>query len=142
MTLEQVPECTKVKILSIRDSIIRNRILGLGIVPGCIVEVIRTSPLGDPRMYKVFNKMVSLRNSEAKIIEVSLIDESIPLIFASDGEYEVVELCGGRMFRRKMELLGVYVGKEISVINGNIKLNDEVINMGDGMKKKIILRRL
>ncbi|ANQ52962.1 MULTISPECIES: FeoA family protein [Thermosipho] len=141
MTLDQVPECTKVKILSIMDSNIRNRILGLGIVPGSVVEVVRTSPMGDPRMYRVFNKTISLRNSEANLVEVELLNDSIPLIFASDGEYIVEKLCGGRMFRVKVEKLGVSVGVKLKISNGELYIHEKKVVIGSGMKRKIILRR-
>lgn len=32
--------------------VIRRRLMDLGIVPGTMVEVLRASPLGDPRAYK------------------------------------------------------------------------------------------
>lgn len=142
MTLNQIPECTKVKVVSIKNSEIQNRLLGLGLVSGAIVEVVRTSPMGDPRMYRIFNKLISMRNSEARTIEVELLDDYIPLIFAKDGIYKVSELCGGRRFFNKMSLLNINIGTVIEIKNGNIIVNGSIINLGGGVRKKIILRRL
>jgi ferrous iron transport protein A len=142
LTLDKIPECVKVKILSIKDSKIRNRLLGLGLIPESIVEVVRTSPMGDPRMYRVFNKLISMRNSEASTIEVVLLDDSIPLSLANDGEYEVVKVCGGKRFIYKISRLGILPGKIIQIKNSEIFVDNSKIHLGEGMKNKIILRRI
>lgn len=49
---------------------IRQRLLDLGFVPESIVDVVRCAPLGDPIECKVANYCVTLRKSEASLIEV------------------------------------------------------------------------
>jgi ferrous iron transport protein A len=49
---------------------IRQRLLDLGFVPEARVDVIRRAPLGDPIQCKVANYCVTLRGSEASLIEV------------------------------------------------------------------------
>ena len=49
---------------------VRQRLLDLGFVPQAKVDVIRRAPLGDPIECKVANYKVTLRNSEAALIEV------------------------------------------------------------------------
>jgi ferrous iron transport protein A len=49
---------------------IRQRLLDLGFVPQAEVAVIRRAPLGDPIECSVANNKVTLRNSEAALIEV------------------------------------------------------------------------
>lgn len=49
---------------------IRQRLLDLGFVPESRIDVIRRAPLGDPIQCKVANYNVTLRKSEAALIEV------------------------------------------------------------------------
>lgn len=49
---------------------IRQRLLDLGFVPESEIDVIRRAPLGDPIQCKVSNYCVTLRASEAQLIEV------------------------------------------------------------------------
>ncbi len=47
------------------------RLLDLGFINGTLVEVIQSSPSGNPRAYKVRNTIYAIRQSEAQCIEVS-----------------------------------------------------------------------
>jgi ferrous iron transport protein B len=49
----------------------RRRIMEMGFVAGKTVEVIKNAPLQDPVEYRIMNYNVTLRRSEAKLIEVS-----------------------------------------------------------------------
>ena len=49
---------------------IRQRLLDLGFIPQASIDVIRRAPLGDPIECRVANCKVTLRNSEAALIEV------------------------------------------------------------------------
>lgn len=49
----------------------RRRLMDLGIVPGTRVEVLRSSPLGDPRAYKIRGAVLALRKEEASKIMVA-----------------------------------------------------------------------
>jgi ferrous iron transport protein A len=46
--------------------------MDMGLTPGIGIEVVRTSPLGDPIEYKVRGYSLSLRKSEAEMIEVEV----------------------------------------------------------------------
>ncbi|MCX7865520.1 MAG: FeoA domain-containing protein [Limisphaera sp.] len=48
----------------------RRRLLDLGFVPGTVVSVEMTSPLGDPRAYRVRGTVVALRQDQARWIRV------------------------------------------------------------------------
>ena len=52
------------------EGAVRQRLLDLGFVPKCEVDIIRRAPLGDPIQCKVANYNVTLRKSEASLIEV------------------------------------------------------------------------
>ena len=49
---------------------IRQRLLDLGFVPDTEISMIRCAPLGDPLQCKVSGYNVTLRKSEASLIEV------------------------------------------------------------------------
>jgi len=49
----------------------RQRLMEMGFIAGKKVEVIKKAPLRDPVEYKVMGYHVSLRNSEAKLIEIA-----------------------------------------------------------------------
>jgi ferrous iron transport protein A len=48
-----------------------HKLLDMGFVNGAHIEVIREAPLYDPMELKIHNYYISLRKSEAKLIEVA-----------------------------------------------------------------------
>ncbi|QTA37654.1 ferrous iron transport protein A [Thermosipho ferrireducens] len=142
MTLDRVLPGLRVRIVKIRESDVSNRILGIGIIPDVEIEVVRSSPMGDPRLYRVFNKLVTLRNSEAKLIEVEFLSNFVPLAYVSDGKFEVVKLLGGKMFQLKVKRFGITPGTILDITNGEVFINSTKIDLGFGIKEKIIVRRL
>ena len=50
---------------------VRQRLLDLGFVPGAKIDMVRCAPLGDPIQCRVANYNVTLRKSEAALIEVT-----------------------------------------------------------------------
>jgi ferrous iron transport protein B len=65
----------------------RHRLSEMGFVPGKKVSVIKKAPLRDPVEYKIMNYHVSLRNSEAQLIEV--VKDGQPGVYhASNGTLE------------------------------------------------------
>jgi ferrous iron transport protein A len=52
------------------EGAIRQRLLDLGFVPGTEIDMIRSAPLGDPVQCKVSGYNVTLRRSEANLIEL------------------------------------------------------------------------
>ncbi len=51
---------------------IRRRILDMGVTNGTGIEMVKSSPLGDPVEYKVRGYRLSLRKAEARVIEVEI----------------------------------------------------------------------
>ena len=51
---------------------VKRRIVDMGIIPGTRIKVQKLAPLGDPMEIKVKNFNLSLRKSEAAIIEVQV----------------------------------------------------------------------
>ncbi|MDE6452306.1 MAG: ferrous iron transport protein B, partial [Odoribacter sp.] len=71
LKLSEIPtgeECVIVKVHG--HGSFRNRIVEMGFIRGEKVEVIRNAPLHDPIEYHLMNGHISLRRSEAQLIEV------------------------------------------------------------------------
>ncbi len=66
----------------------RNRITEMGFVKGRLVEVVKSAPLKDPVEYKIMGYAISLRRSEASLIEV--ITEAEAATFHSLHSYQGV----------------------------------------------------
>ncbi|MDR2863925.1 MAG: ferrous iron transport protein A [Puniceicoccales bacterium] len=54
------------------------RLLALGLMPGMLVRLVRTAPLGDPIEVEFQNQNVSLRKAEAESVEVELLPATPP----------------------------------------------------------------
>ena len=50
----------------------RSRLYALGVIPGSALEILRFAPLGDPMQVKLGGSFISIRKSEADIIEVEI----------------------------------------------------------------------
>jgi len=56
------PDCTGAE---------RRRLMDLGLVPGTVIEVEMTSPLGDPTAYRVRGAQIALRREQARLVQVT-----------------------------------------------------------------------
>jgi ferrous iron transport protein A len=54
---------------------VRRRLVDMGLTSGVVIEVVKLSPLGDPVEYRLRGYHLSLRTSEARTIEVELLDD-------------------------------------------------------------------
>lgn len=54
------------------EGLLRRRLMDMGFTAGTVVTMVKASPLGDPVEYQVRGYYVSLRQSEARLIEVSV----------------------------------------------------------------------
>ena len=63
-----------VKIVKIHtEGKLMHKLLDMGFVPSSVIEVVRVAPLNDPMELKIHNYHISLRKSEAHLIEVEVI---------------------------------------------------------------------
>ena len=71
MTLNDVPNGRRVRIMrhSAKDAI-RQRLLDLGLMPGALIHIVRSAPLGDPIELHLDASRISIRLREAAGIEV------------------------------------------------------------------------
>lgn len=148
MKLSEVPGGTVVEVIKLNlPPSVESRILSLGFVPGTRVEVVKEAPLGDPRIYRIIEKTVTLRKDEADGIEVVPIENIIPLSFAKPGEvYRIVRFYGGGMFLMKMKNLGINIGSKVRIVSNSqgisLEINGKVVRIGHGMAKRIFVRRM
>ena len=70
-TLGRGDHCLVAEITS-KHAELKSRLYALGIIPGSKIEILRFAPLGDPMQIKVGNSLISIRKSEAEVIEVEL----------------------------------------------------------------------
>jgi len=54
------------------DSMIKRRIVDMGVIAGTVIEVQKFAPLGDPMEIKVKGFNLSLRKKEAEMIELKI----------------------------------------------------------------------
>lgn len=71
MCLSEVKKGQKCRIKSInaREKLL-NKLLDMGFIQGAVVDVVREAPLYDPMELRIHNYLISLRKSEAALIEV------------------------------------------------------------------------
>jgi ferrous iron transport protein A len=69
-TLAQVPLHKKTRILGIMESELKPKLLEMGLYPGKELEVLFRAPFGDPIAIDVCGYTLSMRLSEANLIEV------------------------------------------------------------------------
>lgn len=77
MTLDMLQSGERGKIIKVRGrGPFRKRILEMGFVSGQQVDVVKNAPFKDPVEYKIMGYNVSLRRSEAHLIDVIAMDEA------------------------------------------------------------------
>lgn len=72
-TLYQLRVGEKARILAIStDAVTKERLESLGMIQGVEVGMVRSTPLGNPRIYRTLNTMIALRNDVAKLVQVEV----------------------------------------------------------------------
>lgn len=71
ITLKDLVPGQKARIKKVNGTgAIRRRLVEMGIIPGCEVEMERYAPLGDPIEIKLKGAHLSLRKTEAEMVEI------------------------------------------------------------------------
>ena len=75
MKLNQLKKGEHAKVLGFdKDKrLYRQKLLAMGLTPGCLLSITRVAPLGDPIQISVRGFNLSLRKTEAKAIEIEKI---------------------------------------------------------------------
>lgn len=71
-TLDQLTPGQSARVRKIRgEGAVRRRLMDMGVTNGTEITVIKVSPMGDPVEYSLRGYRLSLRRSEAQMIEVT-----------------------------------------------------------------------
>jgi len=81
LTLANMPENTQGQVISASEdnTEIQSRLYALGIYPGVVIDVLRFAPTGDPIQVRIGRTLLSVRKSEAQLIQVNKTSPSIEL---------------------------------------------------------------
>ncbi|MDY6895362.1 MAG: FeoA domain-containing protein [Thermotogota bacterium] len=124
----------KIERLNIDEESTKNRLIAMGITPGKFIELAHISPFGDPLVFKIGEKKVVLRKSEASKIFVDVPYKIFSLLESENGKYEIIDIKGGRNFVEEMKSMGLYKGVNINLVN---KLGNRIIVEVDGSKYEL-----
>ncbi len=104
MTLYDLQQGEKGIIVKLKGTgAFRRRLMEMGFVAGQLVSVVKKAPLKDPVEYNVMGYNVSIRNEEAKHIEISLPDahEDIPKESLFNGSTTIEQSQAEALFKKK-----------------------------------------
>jgi ferrous iron transport protein A len=74
MSLATMPSAARCRVTGIRvDGRLSHRLMEMGLIVGAEVQVVRRAPLGDPLHIRLGDFDLSLRASEADLIDVTAI---------------------------------------------------------------------
>jgi len=76
MTLNETTTGMVVRIDSIGESNLKQRLMTMGLIPGTRVEILNSAPLGDPIALRLRSYNLAMRKADAAQIEVSQIKEA------------------------------------------------------------------
>jgi len=121
----------------------RERLCGLGFVSGEEIQLVKVAPFGDPKVFRIKGTDITLREDISMWILVET--SSVPLSYATNGEYFVSIINGGMGFKERLRMVGVEVGKKITVtgsIGKRIEINANGIRsaLSRGQAMRIIVR--
>ncbi len=74
MTLKETKSGMVVRIDSVGESALKQRLMTMGLIPGTRVEVLNSAPLGDPIAIRLRSYNLALRRDDAAQIEVSQVN--------------------------------------------------------------------
>lgn len=71
MTLKEAKQGMTLRVDSIGDSLLKERLMTMGLIPGVQVQVLRSAPLGDPMAISIRSYNLAMRRDDAEKIEVT-----------------------------------------------------------------------
>ncbi|MDO9511727.1 MAG: ferrous iron transport protein B [Bacteroidales bacterium] len=131
-TLNELPQGASAIITKVRGrGAFRRRIMEMGFVAGKKLTTVRKAPLQDPVEYNIMGYNVTLRNSEAALIEIKSIDPEFP-----DGEKTAYS---GTFQEGEIKTNGIPKSKQINVaLVGNPNSGKTTLfNQASGSHEKV-----
>jgi len=109
MTLYELNQGEKGVVVKLHGTgAFRRRLMEMGFVPGQVVSVVKKAPLKDPVEYSIMGYNISLRNEEAKHIEISLPENYV--------EEEAMSNTNGTFSSEKVSKEKLLQKKEINIV--------------------------
>ena len=71
MNLKEAKQGMTLRVESIGDSLLKERLMTMGLIPGVRVKVMRSAPLGDPMAISIPSYNLAMRRDDAEKIEVT-----------------------------------------------------------------------
>ena len=71
MKLSEARVGATVRVDSVDDSPMKQRLMTMGLIPGTKIEILQSAPFGDPIAVRLRAYNLALRKDDAKLIEVS-----------------------------------------------------------------------
>ena len=71
MTLKECKTGMSVRVENIVDSLLKERLMTMGLIPGTTVKVLRSAPLGDPMAIGIRSYNLAMRREDADKIVVT-----------------------------------------------------------------------
>jgi len=140
---------------------LRRRLVDMGLTHGAVIDMVKTSPLGDPVEYRLRGYHLSLRKSEARTIEVELLNGSqsrrgsegishsvMPLTKFKTGQtVEIIRTRGGRGINRRLKGMGLKPGSILQVVRNDFPGpmivsvdNGDRLALGKGQARHILVQ--
>lgn len=140
---------------------VRRRLVDMGLTHGAVIDMVKTSPLGDPVEYKLRGYHLSLRKSEARTIEIELLSDSqpwrkrhghsrsaLPLVRCRSGQQvEIIRTRGGKGFNNRLKGMGLKPGAVLTIVQNDfpgpmvISVKDgDRMELGKGMARHILVK--
>ena len=140
---------------------VRRRLVDMGLTQGAVIDMIKTSPLGDPVEYRLRGYHLSLRKSEARTIEIELLNGSrplrewhgssrsdIPLLKCKTGQkVEIIRTRGGKGFNKRLRGMNLKPGVVLYVVQNDFPgpiivsvNNGDRLVLGKGMARHILVQ--
>lgn len=69
-TLAEIPNGTEVTVSEVSQSLLKVKLMEMGVIKGRVLKVLYRAPLGDPIAIDVDGYVLSLRKDEAQLVEV------------------------------------------------------------------------
>ena len=140
---------------------VRRRLVDMGLTHGAVIDMVKISPLGDPVEYRLRGYHLSLRKSEARTIEVELLNDSqplgewqghsqsvIPLLRCKTGQkVEIIRTKGGRGLSNRLGGMNLKPGVILHVVQNDFPgplivsvNNGDRLILGKGMARHILVQ--
>ena len=71
MNVKEAKQGMTLRVESIGDSLLKERLMTMGLIPGVRVKVMRSAPLGDPMAISIRSYNLAMRRDDAEKIEVT-----------------------------------------------------------------------